>query len=151
MKRRVNWDNYKDDYKQVRISKEEMEREFGLSKKQGFFTERAGELIITLVENICFSRRYKTSADSFVVREALIDHVLMYILENGLRLYKEERGAFSYFSLVAMSQAGEFFRTRFGRKKHSDVYGVRVKYKVNGEWVVFEEELYGDFEKIEEK
>ena len=106
----MNWSNKHLDYETTYIQKEEMEYEFYQSWKQGYFTERAGELILILVENICFSRSFRLTNKEFMIREAMIDHVIMYILENGLRLYKPEKSAFAYFSMTTFSKAFDFLR-----------------------------------------
>jgi hypothetical protein len=128
MRRRVNWDNKDLDYVTTRISKKEMDNEFTLSKKNGVWTERAGELILTLVENVAFSPYFHLDNKRFITREAMIDYVILYILENGLRLYDPNNGnAFSYFSKVTFNRCYEFLRSTQGETKKNDIYGTNIK------------------------
>ena len=144
MKSRVNWDNHKDDYKTVFIDRELMDSEFSISKRNGVWTEKAGEMILTLTENVCFSNYFKVNSDNFIVTEAMIDDVVMYILENGLRLYNPELSAFSYFTKVVFTKAYGFLRIRYGKLKRVDLYGKKLKRRIKGGWQTVEVEHYDD-------
>lgn len=128
--------NYKDNYQTVFIDKEEITSEFNISYDNNKLTERAGELIIILVENIVFSRKYNLNDKSYVVTETLIDSVIMYIMENWYRLYSKEKGnAFSYFTSIIRTQAFDFLRDRYGKRKRLSLYGQKLKYRDSlGKW-----------------
>ena len=132
--------NYRDDYLTVYIDKREMKDAFDESYQQGFLTERAGELIITLTENIVFSKSIRLNNKPYEVTEALIDSVIMYILENWKRLYsgKPNANPFSYFTAVVRSKTMDFLRTRYGKNKRLDLYGKKLKYRGSFGWKLAE-------------
>ena len=136
---RVNWDTRRDEYRTVFIDKSEFSNEVVKSLGKGVRTNRAGELIIQLSENILMSNHFKLTASDFMVTEAMVDHVIMWILENGLRLYSTDKNnAFSYFSLAVFSKGYDFLRDRFGERKRLDLYGQNIKFKYNKRWCTME-------------
>ncbi len=128
---RRNRVNYKDDYSTIFIDKAEMKREFDISSGSGILTERAGALIMILIENIIFSKAFRLNDKAYEVTEALIDHVLLFIVENWERLYVKgvKSNPFSYFSLTIRSKAFDFLRSRYGVHRRLDLYGKNIKYR----------------------
>lgn len=146
MKRRVNWDNKDNDYVTEFISKKEMDYEFAKSKDAGVWTEKAGELIITLVENVAFSKYFKIPNSKFIIREAMIDYAILAILTDGLRLYNPSKSAFSYFTQMTFSRCYDFLRRTNGDNKRVDIYGYPIRYKVNNKWVNVTFETLNEYE-----
>ena len=121
--------NLNDNYKQIFIDKDEFNGEYDKSKEQGYFTERAGELIITLTENIILSNRFRHLRKmNEEVKNLLFDYVLMFIMEKGLRYHRIGGNAFSYTTSLVISQGNDFMRARFGKHRRLDLYGSRIKY-----------------------
>ena len=142
MKRRVNRDTLERYYTTEYIDKDEFKDEMRKSSKQGRLTERAGELVITLVENIVLSSHFKLSGKPYEVTEAVIDNAIMFILDKGFSRYdpdNEKANPFSYFSSIVFSQSKDFLRLRYGKLKRLDLYGKKLKYYRNGAWRVMKE------------
>lgn len=136
---RVNWDTRYNEYITVFVDKNEFNDELIKSVINQQRTNRAGELLINLTENILMSNKFKINSHEFIITEAMVDSVIMYILENGLRLYNEDKGnAFSYFSRVVFTKGSDFLRARYGKTKRLDLYGQNLKFLHEGEWKMVE-------------
>jgi hypothetical protein len=128
MKKRITWSNRHRDYATIYISKEEFNKELIKSSEAGKWTERAGELIITLVENIAMSKYFKLNSFEFIISEAMMDYVILAILEKNLHDYEVGKGdGFSLFSKIVFNRCSEFLRSRVGKNSWKDIYGENTK------------------------